>query len=100
MSEISRLGSETALKRIPRIDAAKFPAHTSMWMNQLYYGDNLQVLREHIADEFVDLNYLDPPFNSNEHLRKPNTMSGLPLYFTFTLLRNFEYSSDSAQPFK
>jgi 16S rRNA G966 N2-methylase RsmD len=33
-------------------------------MNQLYYGDNLQVLRQHIADESVDLIYLDPPFNS------------------------------------
>lgn len=33
-------------------------------MKQLYYGDNLQVLREHIADESVDLIYLDPPFNS------------------------------------
>jgi hypothetical protein len=30
-------------------------------MNQLYYGDNLQVLREHIADESVDPIYLDPP---------------------------------------
>ena len=33
--------------------------------NKLYYGDNLQVLREHIADASVDLVYLDPPFNSN-----------------------------------
>ena len=33
--------------------------------NKLYYGDNLEVLREHIADESVDLVYLDPPFNSN-----------------------------------
>lgn len=33
-------------------------------MNQLFYGDNLHVLREHIADESVDLIYLDPPFNS------------------------------------
>ena len=32
--------------------------------NHLYYGDNLQVLREHIATESVDLIYLDPPFNS------------------------------------
>jgi DNA modification methylase len=32
--------------------------------NTLYYGDNLDVLREHIADESVDLVYLDPPFNS------------------------------------
>jgi site-specific DNA-methyltransferase (adenine-specific) len=33
--------------------------------NGLFYGDNLQVLREQIADESVDLIYLDPPFNSN-----------------------------------
>ncbi len=33
--------------------------------NHLYYGDNLEVLRNHIADESVDLIYLDPPFNSN-----------------------------------
>jgi adenine specific DNA methylase Mod len=32
--------------------------------NKLYFGDNLVVLREHIADESVDLVYLDPPFNS------------------------------------
>jgi site-specific DNA-methyltransferase (adenine-specific) len=34
-------------------------------INKLYYGDNLGVLREHIADASVDLVYLDPPFNSN-----------------------------------
>ena len=34
-------------------------------MNQLYYGDNLDVLRRHVQDESVDLVYLDPPFNSN-----------------------------------
>jgi len=33
--------------------------------NKLYFGDNLYVLREHIADGCVDLVYLDPPFNSN-----------------------------------
>ncbi len=35
--------------------------------NTLYYGDNLPVLREHIADESVDLIYLDPPFNSSRN---------------------------------
>jgi len=29
--------------------------------NTLYHGDNLDVLREHIPDESVDLIYLDPP---------------------------------------
>ena len=33
-------------------------------MRDLYYGDNLDVLREHIPDGSVDLVYLDPPFNS------------------------------------
>lgn len=34
-------------------------------MNTLWYGDNLGILRNQIADESVDLIYLDPPFNSN-----------------------------------
>ena len=35
------------------------------WRNKLFFGDNLPILREHVADESVDLIYLDPPFNSN-----------------------------------
>jgi len=35
--------------------------------NNLYYGDNLQVLRNSIASESIDLIYLDPPFNSNSN---------------------------------
>ena len=34
-------------------------------MSTLYFGDNLDVLRERIPDESVDLIYLDPPFNSD-----------------------------------
>jgi len=34
--------------------------------NLLYYGDNLDVLRRHVADESVDLVYLDPPFKSDQ----------------------------------
>ena len=35
--------------------------------NQLYYGNNLDILRNpsYVKDESVDLVYLDPPFNSN-----------------------------------
>ncbi len=33
-------------------------------MNYLYLGDCLNVLRENIKDESVDLVYIDPPFNS------------------------------------
>jgi DNA modification methylase len=34
------------------------------WKNKLYFGDNLDVLRESVPSESVDLVYLDPPFNS------------------------------------
>lgn len=33
-------------------------------MGSLYFGDNLDILREHIKTESIDLVYLDPPFNS------------------------------------
>jgi hypothetical protein len=35
-------------------------------MNELYYGDNLDVLRRYVPAESVDLVYLDPPFNSRQ----------------------------------
>ena len=35
--------------------------------NYLYYGDNLDILRRHVADESVDLICLDPPFKSNQN---------------------------------
>jgi site-specific DNA-methyltransferase (adenine-specific) len=37
----------------------------NQWKNQLYYGDNLHILREYIPADSIDLIYLDPPFNSN-----------------------------------
>ncbi|MEG3634023.1 DNA methyltransferase [Micromonospora palythoicola] len=44
---------------------ARRKIETGQWLNKLYYGDNLDVLREHIPSESIDLVYLDPPFNSN-----------------------------------
>jgi len=37
------------------------------WVNKLWFGDNLEVLRnrDEFPNDFVDLIYLDPPFNSN-----------------------------------
>ncbi|MDP1570322.1 MAG: DNA methyltransferase [Vicinamibacterales bacterium] len=35
-------------------------------LNRLFYGDNLEVLRQYVADESVDLVYLDPPFKSDQ----------------------------------
>ena len=39
---------------------------TDIQKNQLYYGDNYEVLQRYIKDESVDLVYLDPPFNSRQ----------------------------------
>jgi site-specific DNA-methyltransferase (adenine-specific) len=36
-------------------------------MGTLYYSDNLDILRRYIADESIDLVYLDPPFNSAQN---------------------------------
>lgn len=35
--------------------------------NQLFYGDNLDYLRQNIENNFVDLCYIDPPFNSSRN---------------------------------
>src|SRR5690349_3159231 len=35
--------------------------------NTLFYGDNLDILRDYLIDECVDLVFLDPPFNSNRN---------------------------------
>jgi DNA modification methylase len=36
-------------------------------MNKLFYGDNLDILRQTIRDETIDLCYIDPPFNSKRN---------------------------------
>ena len=39
--------------------------------NQFFFGGNLHVLRDSIADASVDLIYLDPPFNSKRDYNLP-----------------------------
>ena len=52
--------------RIVDFDAdCTIPSSMTTAANKLYFGDNLDILRENVADESVDLIYLDPPFNSN-----------------------------------
>ena len=41
--------------------------HKPITANTLFYGDNLDILRDYIPPESVDLIYLDPPFNSNRN---------------------------------
>lgn len=42
-------------------------ANLSPMKNTLFYGDNLDILRDKIKDETVDLCYIDPPFNSKRN---------------------------------
>ena len=37
------------------------------YMNKLFYGDNLDILRKFVRDETVDLCYSSPPFNSKRN---------------------------------
>lgn len=43
---------------------------STAWKNQLYFGDNLDILkdlyRQH-PEGFIDLIYIDPPFNSKRN---------------------------------
>ncbi len=60
----SRLhGSDDCPAHVAAASAVCF--NWAVMTNALYYGDNLDILREHVPDESVDLVYLDPPFNSN-----------------------------------
>ena len=36
--------------------------------NTLYYGDNLEILRQYVPDESVDLVYLDPAVQFERHV--------------------------------
>ncbi|MCA0290505.1 MAG: restriction endonuclease [Actinobacteria bacterium] len=56
-----------AICRVFRHDVKMVNPAANSALNKLYYGDNLQVLRESIPDDSVDLVYLDPPFNSNRN---------------------------------
>ena len=58
----SRPCVDTSMQIIERLELGNKESHE---LNRLIYGDNLNILREHIADASVDLVYLDPPFNSN-----------------------------------
>ena len=72
------MGRRTFLhpRPIPRSNRSQTPYMGSKWLrffrvihclikNQLHFGDNLEILRNHVADASVDLIYLDPPFNAN-----------------------------------
>jgi DNA modification methylase len=58
-----------------------------MPQNTLYFGDNLEILRNEIADGSVDLVYLDPPFNSKANY---NLLFGSPKGHSYAQIEAFE----------
>ena len=38
-------------------------------MNQIYFGDNLPILRK-LPGESINLIYIDPPFNTGKHQKR------------------------------
>ncbi len=65
--------------------------------NTLYLGDNLDILGRYLAEESVDLIYLDPPFNSNaDYHASLATQDGAPIpAFPDT----WEWNTESAQAY-
>ena len=71
--------TQSAFQSIPSCDTLGLLAACSLfllidggndlieWKNKLFYGDNLDILRRYVADESVDLVYLDPPFKSSQN---------------------------------
>ncbi|HEY9811665.1 MAG TPA: site-specific DNA-methyltransferase [Halomicronema sp.] len=47
--------------------------------NQLFYGDNLQILRQFIPEKIIDLCYIDPPFYSQRNYYQTTTENGITL---------------------
>ncbi len=62
--------------------------------NRLYYGDNLEIMKSLLAEHpqgFVDLIYIDPPFNSkrNYNILYEEALRKLPKEFTMAQMRSY-----------
>ena len=99
-AKVSLHGSDDCPAHVAAASAVCF--NWAVMTNALYYGDNLDILREHVPDESVDLVYLDPPFNSNASynvLFREQTGEGSPAQikaFTDT----WEWTQESQRTFE
>lgn len=62
----------------PAQEKERYGDETDGWMNELYWGDNLQVM-SHLLKKYrgrVNLIYIDPPFDSKADYKKTITLRG------------------------
>ena len=68
----------TSTQYFPAQEKERHGEETDGWMNELYWGDNLQVM-SHLLKEYrgrVNLIYIDPPFDSKADYKKTITLRG------------------------
>jgi DNA modification methylase len=66
--------------------------------NKLFYGDNLDVLRNKITSESVDLCYIDPPFNSKRnYFQIYNNQGGEDRAQAQAFVDTWEWGDEAAQ---
>jgi site-specific DNA-methyltransferase (adenine-specific) len=68
--------------------------------NQLYYGNNLEVLQNNIADESVDLCYIDPPFNSNHDYNQIYNNIGKDIAQSIAFTDTWEWDKEAIKGFQ
>lgn len=68
----------TSTQYFPAQEKERHGDETDGWMNELYWGDNLQVM-SHLLKKYrgrVNLIYIDPPFDSKADYKKTITLRG------------------------
>ena len=68
----------TSTQYFPAQEKERHGEETDGWMNELYWGDNLQVM-SHLLKKYrgrVNLIYIDPPFDSKADYKKTITLRG------------------------
>jgi len=64
------------------------------WMNEIYWGDNLQVM-SHLLKKYrgkIDLVYIDPPFDSKADYKKKISMKGIEIQGQYTTFEEKQYT--------
>ena len=68
----------TSTQYFPAQEKERHGEEVNDWMNELYWGDNLQVM-SHLLKKYrgrVNLIYIDPPFDSKADYKKTITLRG------------------------